>query len=126
MTDADIQKAEELLIAQAQTNFSGFFKWVSTLNGMIKDQVGPQWGLIVNNPDVNVAEGKVSGTLDASRPLKEVLSIPFEIKGDRISFTHAKFELTDKLTGAKTTEFTSSATHDINRILADIIQDYIG
>lgn len=117
---------EERLIGEAQANFAGFFRWVGILNEMMQKDVGPKSGLIVNNPEVSVAEGKVSATLDASRPGKPVLSIPFAIIGDRISFTHAKFELTDKATGQKICDFTSRGTDDVNRILADVVQDYIG
>lgn len=117
---------EERLISDAQANFGEFFRWISTLNGMIKKDIGPEFGLIVNNPDVDVAEQKVSGTLDVSRPMKAVLSIPFSIQGDVIAFDHPKFEMTDKLTGNKTSKFTSRASDDVNRILGDVVQDYIG
>lgn len=128
MTDASApsRQDEERLISQAKANFAGFFRWITILNEMIQKEIGPKFGLIVNNPDVGVAEGTVSGTLDASRPGKPVLSIPFSIQGDQISFTHAKFEQTDKVTGQKTSTFTSRATDDVNRILSDIVQDYIG
>jgi len=117
---------EEALIHEAQANFVSFFRWVGVLNEMIQKEIGPKFGLIVNNPDVDVAERKVSGTLDASRPGKPGLSIPFAIVGDRISFSHEKFALTDKTTGEKISEFTVKATDDVNRILADIVQDFIG
>jgi hypothetical protein len=117
---------EERLIREAQENFAGFFRWIGILNEMIQKEIGPKFGLVVNNPEVNVAERKVSGTLDASRPGKAGLSIPFAIIGDRISFDYEKFALTDKATGEKSSEFTTKATDDVNRILADIVQDYIG
>jgi hypothetical protein len=117
---------EERLIHEAQANFAGFFRWIQILNEMIQKDIGPKFGLIVNNPEVSVAEGKVSGTLDASRPGKAGLSIPFAIVGDKISFVHEKFALTDKATGEKTTDFTTKSTDDVNRILSDIVQDYIG
>jgi hypothetical protein len=117
---------EERLIAEAQANFAGFFRWIGILNDMLQKDVGPKAGLIVNNPDVNVVESTVSATLDVSRPGKPALSIPFTIAGDTIRFMHPKFELTDKATGQKSANFTSSRSDDVNRILADVIQDYIG
>jgi hypothetical protein len=117
---------EERLIAQAQTNFAGFFRWIGILNEMLQKDVGPKAGLIVNNPDVSVVEGTVSATLDVSRPGKPVLSIPFTITGDQIRFIHPKFELTDKATGEKYSDFTSQRSDDVNRILGDVVQDYIG
>lgn len=117
---------EERLIHEAQANFAGFFRWIEILNDMIQKEIGAKFGLAVNNPEVSVAERKVSGTLDASRPGKAVLSIPFAIVGDRISFGHEKFALTDAATGEKSTDFTTRSTDDVNRILADVVQDYIG
>jgi hypothetical protein len=128
MTDAKTgpSAAEEQLIAEAQQKFGSFFRWVSFLNESIKKDIGPEYGLIVNNPEVSVAEHKVSGTLDASRRFKEPISIPFEIVGDRLTITHAKFERADKLTGVKSSNFDVSTVDDANRILGDVIQDYIG
>ncbi len=117
---------EERLIREAQESFASFFRWISVLNEMIQKDIGPKFGLVVNNPEVSVAERKVAATLAASRPGKAGLSIPFAIIGDRIRFEHDKFALTDKATGEKTSEFTTKATDDVNRILADIVQDYIG
>jgi hypothetical protein len=127
MTDhvASSSSAEDQLISNAQSEFNNFFRWISTLDAMIKKDIGPSFGLIVNNPDVNVAEHKVSGTLDMSRPMKAVLSIPFAIQGDVITLDHPKFEMTDKISGNKTSKFTSRASDDVNRILGDIVQDYI-
>jgi hypothetical protein len=118
--------AEEKLIADVQQKFGSFFRWVSFLNESIKKDIGPEYGLIVNNPEVNVAEQKVSGTLDASRRFKEPMSIPFNIQGDTLTFEHAKFERENKTTGQKSSSFTVSTVDDANRILGDVIQDYIG
>lgn len=128
MTDSSTgtSAAEEKLISDAQQKFSSFFRWVSFLNDSIKKDIGPEYGLIVNNPEVNVAEQKVSGTLDASRRFKEPMSIPFEIAGDRLSVFHLKFEREDKKTGKKSSDFDLSTIDDANRILGDVIQDYIG
>jgi hypothetical protein len=118
--------AEEQLIADAQQKFGSFFRWVSFLNDMIKKDIGPEYGLIVNNPEVSVAEQKVSGTLDVSRRFKEPMSIPFQIQGETISFQHLKFERENKATGQKSSTFHLSTIDDANRILGDVIQDYIG
>jgi hypothetical protein len=99
---------------------------VSFLNESIKKDIGPEYGLIVNNPEVNVAEQKVSATLDASRRFKEPMSIPFQIQGDTLTFSHVKFERENKMTGQKSSTFTLSTVDDANRILGDVIQDYIG
>lgn len=127
MTDASgPSAAEEKLIADVQQNFSSFFRWVSFLNDSIKKDIGPEYGLIVNNPEVSVAEQKVSGTLDVSRRFKEPMSIPFAIQGETITLSHAKFERENKATGQKSSTFTLSTLDDANRILGDVIQDYIG
>jgi hypothetical protein len=118
--------AEEKLIADVQQKFSSFFRWISFLNDSIKKDIGPEYGLIVNNPEVNVAEQKVSGTLDASRRFKEPMSIPFAIQGDTLTLEHAKFERENKMTGQKSNVFTLATLDDANRILGDVIQDYIG
>jgi hypothetical protein len=118
--------AEEKLIADVQQKFSSFFRWVSFLNESIKKDIGPEYGLIVNNPEVNAAEQRVSGTLDVSRRFKEPMSIPFSIQGDTISFQHLKFERENKATGQKSSTFNLSTLDDANRILGDVIQDYIG
>jgi len=118
--------AEEKLIADVQQKFSSFFRWVSFLNESIKKDIGPEYGLIVNNPEVNVALQKVSGTLDASRRFKEPMSIPFYIQGDTLGIEHVKFERENKMTGQKSNVFTLSTVDDANRILGDVIQDYIG
>jgi hypothetical protein len=122
---ANSSSPEERLIFEAQSEFGNFFRWISTLDAMIKKDIGPSFGLIVNNPDVDVAEHKVSGTLDISRPMKPVLSIPFAIQGNVISLDHPKFEMTDDASGKKTFKFTSRASDDVNRILGTIVQDYI-
>jgi hypothetical protein len=77
-------------------------------------------------PTLDSAEGKIGGAIDASRPGKPALTIPFEIKGDSISFAHPKFELADPATGQKSATFTSRGCDDMNRILSDVMQDYIG
>jgi hypothetical protein len=118
--------AEEKLIAAAQETFGSFFRWVSFLNDSIKKDIGPEYGLIVNNPEVNVAEQKISATLDASRRFKEPMSIPFQIQGDTLTFSHVKFERENKMTGQKSSTFTLATVDDANRILGDVIQDYIG
>lgn len=117
---------EQRLIQEALENFASFFRWVGILNDMIQKDIGPKFGLSVNAPQVSPAERKISATLDASRPGKAALSIPFVIAGERISFDHPKFALTNKLTGEKNSDFTTKAADDVNRILADVVQDYIG
>jgi|GEM_PF-3395124 len=128
MTDSSAgpSAAEEKLISDVQQKFGSFFRWVSFLNESIKKDIGPEYGLIVNNPEVNVAEQKVSATLDASRRFKEPMSIPFQIQGDTLTFSHVKFERENKMTGQKSSTFTLSTVDDANRILGDVIQDYIG
>ncbi|ACB95634.1 hypothetical protein [Beijerinckia indica] len=121
-----MSETAEDLIANARTDFSGFFKWADVLNGMIQDQVGPQFGLVVSQPEVDLATGKVSGALEVSRPMKAALTIPFDIQGKQITFAHDKFYLADKASGSKITKFSSESIHDINRILGDIVQNYIG
>lgn len=118
--------AEEKLIADAQQKFGGFFRWVSFLDDMIKKDIGPDYGLIVNYSEDSVAEQKVSGTLDVSRRFKEPMAIPFHIQGETITFSHLKFERENKATGEKSSAFDLSTIDDANRILGDVIQDYIG
>jgi hypothetical protein len=128
MTDAagGADSNEQKLIAEARTNFGGFFRWVDVLNEMIQKDIGPKYGIVVNNQSASVADGKVSAALDATRPGKPALNIPFEIQGDSITLAHAKFELTNAATGQKSATFTSRGCDDVNRILSDIMQDYIG
>lgn len=118
--------AEEKLVADAQQKFGSFFRWVSFLDDMIKKDIGPEYGLIVNNRDVSVAEQKVSGTLDVSRRFKEPMAIPFDIQDETISFSHPKFERENKATSQKSSAFDLSTIDDANRILGDVVQDYIG
>jgi len=117
---------EQSLIAEARANFASFFRWVDVLNDMIQKDMGPKYGLVATLPSASLAEGKVGGALDASRPGKPALTIPFEIKGDSISFAHAKFEVADPATGGRSATFTSRGCDDVNRILSDVMQDYIG
>ncbi|WP_036257788.1 hypothetical protein [Methylocapsa aurea] len=128
MTDAATKSGqdEDRLIAEARANFPSFFRWVGILNDMIAKEIGPKFGLAASAPEVSVADGKVSWTLEASRPGKPVLSIPFSISGDRISFAHAKFEFANAATGQKSATFAAEASDDANRILSDLVQDYIG
>ncbi len=51
---------------------------------------------------------------------------PSRIQGETISFQHPKFERENKATGQKSSTFTLSTVDDANRILGDVIQDYIG
>ncbi|WP_026606097.1 hypothetical protein [Methylocapsa acidiphila] len=126
MTATGPSAEEERLIREAQANFTGFFRWISVLNEMIQKEIGPNFGLIVNNPEVSAAEGRVAGVLEASRPGKPVLSIPFAIIGEQINFEHEKFALSNRATGEKSSVFTNKAIDDMNRLLSDIVQDYIG
>jgi len=116
----------EALITKARTDFASFFKWADALDGMIKDQIGPKFGLVVNEPEADAATGVVSGSFTVTRPLKDPLVIPFKITGKTIVVDHDKFFLTDKATSSKITEFSIDSMHDINRILGDIVQNYIG
>ncbi len=127
MTDPSTgpSEAEEKLIAEAQQKFGSFFRWVSFLNDMIKKDIGPEYGLVVNHREVSVAERKVSGTLDVSRRYKEPMAIPFDIDGETIAFSHLKFVRENKATGQKSSVFDLSTIDDANRILGDVIQDYI-
>jgi len=128
MTDASSgpTAAEEKLIADVQQTFSSFFRWISFLNDSIKKDIGPEFGVFVNNPEINAAEQKVSATLDVTRRFKEPMSIPFEIQGQTLTITHPKFERENKLTGKKSSTFDLSTVDDANRILGDVVQDYIG
>jgi len=128
MTDASSgpTAAEEKLITDVQQTFSSFFRWVSFLNDSIKKDIGPEFGVFVNNPEINAAEQRVSATLDVTRRFKEPMSIPFEIQGQTLTITHPKFERENKLTGKKSNTFDLSTVDDANRILGDVVQDYIG
>jgi hypothetical protein len=73
----------------------------------------------------SAVEQKVRGLLYVTRPLKEPLGIPFEIEGAAITLGHAKFER-DGEAGEKTSCYDVSTLDDVNRILGDVVQDYIG
>jgi hypothetical protein len=119
-----LAKAEEQLIAEVRRNFASFFRWVDFLDDMIKKDIGPKFGVDVSLMG-SAVERKVRGLLYISRPLKEPLGVPFEIDGASITLGHAKFERDDEA-GVKTTRFHLSALDDVNRILGDVVQDYIG
>lgn len=128
MTDPKetLAQAEEQLAADAKRTFGSFFRWVGFLDDTIKKDIGPQFGAAVSPLDVSVVEQKVSGALDVSRPMKQPLSIPFQIQGETITLSHSKFEREDALTGETSSAFDLATIDDVNRILGDIVQDYIG
>jgi hypothetical protein len=119
-----LAKAEEQLIAEVRRNFASFFRWVAFLDDMIKKDIGQKFGVDVTLMG-SAVEQKVRGLLYVTRPLKEPLGIPFEIEGAAITLGHAKFERDDEA-GAKTGRYDVSALDDVNRILGDVVQDYIG
>ncbi|ATQ66660.1 MULTISPECIES: hypothetical protein [Methylosinus] len=119
-----LAKAEEQLIAEVRRNFASFFRWVDFLDDMIKKDIGPKFGVDVTLMG-SAVEQKVRGLLYISRPLKEPLGVPFEIEGASIMLGHAKFER-DNEAGEKTARYDLSTLDDVNRILGDVVQDYIG
>lgn len=120
-----LAKAEEQLLADVRRNFSGFFRWVSFLDETIKTDIGPTFGVDLSLK-ASAVEQKAMGLLFVTRPLKEPLPIPFEIEGTTIRFGHPKFERDDEATGEKTSRYPLSAIDDVNRILGNVVQDYIG
>jgi hypothetical protein len=119
-----LAKAEEQLIAEVRRNFASFFRWVAFLDDMIKKDIGQKFGVDVTLMG-SAVEQKVRGLLYVTRPLKEPLGIPFEIEGAAITLGHAKFER-DGEAGEKTSRYDVSTLDDVNRILGDVVQDYIG
>jgi hypothetical protein len=119
-----LAKAEEQLIAEVRKNFASFFRWVDFLDDMIKKDIGPKFGVDVTLMG-SAVEQKVRGLLYISRPLKEPLGVPFEIEGASIMLGHAKFER-DNEAGEKIARYDLSALDEVNRILGDVVQDYIG
>ncbi|PWB82767.1 MAG: hypothetical protein C3F11_10190 [Methylocystaceae bacterium] len=124
-TSESFSKVEEKLIADARRTFGGFFRWVDFLDEMIKKDIGPQYGLVVGCLEADAVEQKVSGALDVSRRFKEPMAIPFLIQGETIALSHPKFEREDEATGEKSNVFDLATIHDVNRILGDVIEDYI-
>lgn len=123
-TSESLAKAEEQLIAEVRKHFASFFRWVDFLDDMIKKDIGPKFGVDVTLMG-SAVEQKVRGLLYISRPLKEPLGVPFEIEGRAITLGHAKFERESEA-GEKTCRYDISALDDVNRILGDVVQDYIG
>jgi hypothetical protein len=123
-TSDSLAKAEEQLIADVRRNFASFFRWIAFLDDMIKKDIGPKFGVDVTLMG-SAVEQKVRGLLYISRPLKEPLGVPFEIVGSAITLGHAKFEH-DNEAGEKTSRYDISTLDDVNRILGDVVQDYIG
>jgi hypothetical protein len=119
-----LAKAEEQLIAEVRRNYASFFRWVDFLDDMIKKDIGQKFGVDVTLMG-SAVEQKVRGLLYISRPLKEPLGVPFEIEGPAITLGHAKFEH-DNEAGEKTSRYDISTLDDVNRILGDVVQDYIG
>jgi hypothetical protein len=119
-----LAKAEEQLIAEVRRSFASFFRWIDFLDDMIKKDIGQKFGVDVTLMG-SAVERKVRGLLYVSRPLKEPLGIPFEIEGNAITLGHAKFER-DADGGEKTSRFVVSSLDEVNRILGDVVQDYIG
>ncbi|WP_018265467.1 MULTISPECIES: hypothetical protein [Methylosinus] len=122
---ASLAKAEEQVLAAARRNFDSFFRWVAFLDESIKKDIGPKFGVELALK-ASAVEQKVMGLLFVSRPLKEPLPLPFEIEGTSIRFGHPKFERDDEATGEKTTRYDVSTIDDVNRILGDVVQDFIG
>lgn len=120
-----LAKAEEQLTAEVRRTFASFFRWTSFLDDMIKKDIGPKFGVDVSLMG-SAVEQKARGLLYITRPLKEPLGIPFEIEGATIMLGHAKFERDDEATGEKTCRYNVSAIDEVNRILSDVVQDYIG
>ncbi|WP_159729331.1 hypothetical protein [Methylosinus sp. Ce-a6] len=127
MTDpsASLARAEEQVLADARRNFSSFFRWVAFLDDMIKKDIGSKFGVDLSLK-ASAVEQKAFGLLFVTRPLKEPLPLPFEIEGTTIRFGHPKFERDDEATGEKTSSYDLSTLDDVNRILGDVVQDYIG
>jgi hypothetical protein len=122
---ASLAKAEEQVLAAARRNFDSFFRWIAFLDDTIKKDIGPKFGLDLSLK-ASAVEQKAFGLLFVTRPLKEPLSIPFEIEGTAIRFGHPKFERDDDATGEKTSRYDLSTIDDVNRILGDVVQDYVG
>jgi hypothetical protein len=122
---ASLAKAEEQLVAEARRIFASFFRWTEFLDDTIKKDIGPKFGVDVSLKAIPV-EQKVLGLVFVTRPLKEPLGIPFEIQGQAIMLGHEKFERDDEATGEKTARYDVSTLDDVNRILGDVVQDYIG
>jgi hypothetical protein len=120
-----LAKAEEQLTAEARRTFDSFFRWVAFLDDMIKKDIGPKFGVDVSLK-ASAVEQKVRGLLYVSRPLKEPLGVPFEIEGASIILGHEKFERDDEAAGGKTSRFHVSQIDEVNRILGNVVQDYIG
>ncbi|MBY6243461.1 hypothetical protein [Methylosinus sp. Sm6] len=117
-------RAEEQLIAEVRRSFASFFRWIDFLDDMIKKDIGPKFGVDVTLMG-SAVEQKVRGLLYVTRPLKEPLGVPFEIEGASITLGHAKFER-DNEAGEKTARYDLSTLDDVNRILGDVVQDFIG
>lgn len=124
-TSESLAKVQEQLIAAVRRDFDSFFRWTVFLDDMIKKDIGPKYGVDVSL-EANAVEQKAMGLLFVTRPLKEPLAIPFEIEGATIMLGHPKFERDDEATGEKTFRYDLSAIDDVNRILGDVVQDYIG
>lgn len=128
MTDQSesLAKAEDQLIADARRRFEGFFRWAGFLDDTIKTEIGPEFGVAVKDLEASVVEQRVSGALDISRRFKQPMAIAFSIQGETIALSHPKFEREDEQTGETSSVYDLSAIHDVNRILGDVVQDYIG
>lgn len=120
-----LAKAEDQLIAAVRKNFDSFFRWIAFLDDMIKKDIGPKYGVDLSLLG-SAVEQKARGLLYISRPLKEPLGIPFEIEGASITLGHEKFERDDEATGGKTSRFHVSQIDEVNRILGNVVQDFIG
>lgn len=120
-----LARAEDKLVAEARRTFGSFFRWVSFLDDMIKKEIGPKFGVDLTLK-ASAVEQKTIGLLFVTRPLKEPLAIAFEIEGTTIRLSHPKFEREDDVTGEKTSCYDISAIDDVNRVLGDVVQDYIG